>query len=92
MGGRGSMKRCNATTSRLQGGVFDNGANIGIVFAIGGRGKSPLNPPWIMHTPRGRREDVVEVARYLWEGERNRWEISKGVVAKSSKNVIKLST
>jgi hypothetical protein len=45
-----------------------------------------------MHTPVGRQEDMVQVARYLWEGERNRWEISKGVVAKSSKNVIKLST
>jgi hypothetical protein len=32
---------------------------------------------------------MVEVARYLLEGERKRWEISKGVVAKSSKNVIK---
>jgi hypothetical protein len=34
---------------------------------------------------------MMEVARYLWEGERNRWEIGKGVVAKLSKNVIKLS-
>jgi hypothetical protein len=37
----------------------------------------------------GRQEDMVEVARGLWEGERNRWEIRKGVVNKSSKNVIK---
>ncbi len=32
---------------------------------------------------------MVEVARYLWKGEKKRWEISKGVVDKSSKNVIK---
>jgi hypothetical protein len=31
---------------------------------------------------------MVEVGRYLWEGERNRWEISKGVVAKSSKKYL----
>jgi hypothetical protein len=36
---------------------------------------------------------MVEVARYLWEGdERKRWEISKGAADKSGKNVIKLST
>jgi hypothetical protein len=35
---------------------------------------------------------MVELARYLCEGERNRWEISSGVVAKLSKHVIKLST
>ncbi len=40
---------------------------------------------------RQENKDMVEVARYLWEGERKRWEISKGVVAKSSKNEIKLS-
>jgi hypothetical protein len=44
-GGRGSAKRYNAITSRLQGGVFDERANIDIIFAIGGRGISPVNPP-----------------------------------------------
>jgi hypothetical protein len=72
--------------------VIDNRADIGIVFTIGGRGISLVNPPQIMHTLGGRQEDMVEVARYLWEEERKIWEISKGVVAKSSKNVIKLST
>jgi hypothetical protein len=29
---------------------------------------------------------MVEVVRYLWEEERKRWEISKGVMAKSLKS------
>ncbi len=45
-----------------------------------------------MHTPGGEARGHGGSGEILWEGERNRWEISKGVVAKSSKNVIKLST
>jgi hypothetical protein len=33
--------------------VFYDGAYIGIVFAISGRGISQVNPPWIMHTLGG---------------------------------------
>jgi hypothetical protein len=45
-----------------------------------------------MHTPGWKARGHGRSGKMLWEGERNRWKISKGVVAKSSKNVIKLST
>jgi hypothetical protein len=45
-----------------------------------------------MHTPGGKATGHGGSGKILWEGERNRWEISKGVVAKSRKNVIKLGT
>ncbi len=42
------------TTSRLQGGVINDRANIGINFAIGRKGISPVNLSQIMHTPGGK--------------------------------------
>jgi hypothetical protein len=47
------------------GGVFDNGANIGIVFANGGREISPVNFRESCILRGGRQEDMVEVRRYL---------------------------
>ncbi len=40
----------------FRGGVINNGANIGIIFAIVGIGISPVNLLCIMHTMGGRQK------------------------------------
>jgi hypothetical protein len=73
-------------------GSSSNGAVIGIVFAIGGKRISPVNLLQIMHTLGGKARGHGGRGEIFVGGRRNRWEISKEVVAKSSKNVIQLNT